>query len=408
MNNDHVKPIMCLNRDRTISSIDPIELKRSIKSDNVKYYLFPVGIEETQFLVFKPSQILYKISSVDISLVLSATSLRNGIPHVACNGHPKSIHCNDIVEFYNTMHSFSKMSVFNIISNSKSENDYADKSFFTISAFEMKVKYLNGKEDKFKLKNKDRERVIHLCDNAAPMLNALLMAIDDFFEIGDNYNTHRLIPSETMPTIYIDVENSLWQSEKDVEKKDKRLFKVLPYDKIDPFRHNYGYIKSFNMTMNGSIAFIPPEDYALLKQYCCDYSFERGRFIFTTYCEMTHPDIWPYEERVNSENIYLDSNNFYCHDQVEYKLLTMSDILESLHMMIYMIQSYKTMESIMEMTDDIRQYMVEILLVIKHTKDNAGLKQFRFNITDKEIDDRTDGMYNDFFKELRAFIETYC
>ena len=76
--------------------------------------------------------------------------------------------------------------------------------------------------------------------------------------------------------------------------------------------------------------------------------------------------------------------------------------------MIYMIQSYKTMESIMEMTDDIRQYMVEILLVIKHTKDNAGLKQFRFNITDKEIDDRTDGMYNDFFKELRAFIETYC
>ena len=67
MNNDHVKPIMCLNRDRTISSIDPIELKRSIKSDEVKYYLFPLGIEESQFLVFKPNQILYKISSVDIS-----------------------------------------------------------------------------------------------------------------------------------------------------------------------------------------------------------------------------------------------------------------------------------------------------------------------------------------------------
>lgn len=405
---NEIKPIICLNRDRSTSFIDSYDLKRSIKSDEVKYYLFPTGVEEKQYLVFKPKQILYKIDSVDISLVLSATSIRDGISSVACGGHPKNIHCKNVLEFYNAMHSFSKMSAFNIISNCKSDSDFADKSFFTISAFEMTVKFTNGKKDKFRMKDKDKYRVIRFNNDSAPMLDALLMAIDDFFEIGDNYHKDRLIPSEIMPTFYIDVGTSTWFDEDDIKKRNKKQTKVVSYKKMDPFEHNYGYIKSFNLNINGTIAFIPPEDYALLKKYCCDYSMDRGRFILTTYCEMTHPDTWTYEDRINSEDIYTDVNNFYCHNQVEYKLLTYSDILEALHMMIYMIQSYKTMESILNITDDVRQYMVEILLVIKNVKDSVGLAQFRFNITDREIDDRSEGLYNDFFNELRAFIETNC
>lgn len=411
---EKIKPIICLNRNGTVSSIEAIELKKSIKSDDVKYYLFPVGVEEMQYLVFKPDQILYKISTVDISLVLSATRYEMGYTSIACDGHPKNIHCKDIIEFYNAMHSFSKMSAFNILSNSDNEGDYSDKVFFTISAFNMTVKFSNGKEKSFKFKNKHMFDIASVSTDSAPMLRSLIMEIDDFFEIGDSYNKHRLIPAETMPTLYIDVENSVWQSETDIKKKGKRnteafiYHKVIPYDKMDPFRHDYGYIRSFNLNLNDSIAFIPPEDYALLKKYCSNNYVRVGEFNFVTYCEMTHPDTWTYEDRINTEDIYLDTNNFYCHRNVSYHLITISDILEALHMMIYMIQSFKTIESFMNITEDIRQYMVEILLVIKYIKMPPWLAQFRFNITDKEIDDRSDGMYNDFFRELRAFIENNC
>lgn len=411
---EKVKPIICLNRNGVVSSIDSVELKKSIKSDEIKYYLFPVGVEEMQYLVFKPNQILHKISTVDISLVLSSTQYEIGVTNVSYNGHPRNIHCNNIIEFYNAMHSFNKLAAFNILSNSENESDYYEKIFFTVSAFNMNVKFNNGKERKFRFKNKHADDIATISTNSAPLLQSLLMEIDDFFEIGDTYKKHRLIPSETCPTLYIDVENSLWQSEEDIKRKGKRhlllssYHKIIPYDKMNPFRHDYGYIKSFNLNMNGTIAFIPPEDFALLKQYCCDYSCEIGRFNFVTYCEMTHPDTWTYEDRITTDNIYVDISNFYCRRKVSYQLLTISDILESLHMMIYMIQSFKTIESFTNFSEEIYQYMSEVFIVIKNVKGVNNLKQFTFNITDKEIDDRSDGMYNDFFKELRAFIKSNC
>ena len=395
------KNIVCLMKDHTVKRINCDNLKKYCKSGDVKHVMIPVGIEEAQFIVLNPKHVLYNLSSVDIIMNLGITRVYDSI--YATDSPIKKIHCDNVVEFYQIMHSFQKMSAFNIICNSDSLSNFHDKEYYSVSSFEMKVTDKHGTR-KFRLTEDDKNRVPNYSTATPCMISALLLAIDDFFGVGRNYGKPSIISGDTQPTFYIDLELGLWQTDNDIKNK-KKYFKILSYSDINPYEYSLPYVKSFNMKLCGSIAFVPPEDWALLKEYSSSTYQEIALFTTVSYCEMTSPDIWPYEDRIDTEIIYTDSSNFYCPSQNRYSLYTASDIMEILHIMVYIIRSMSTLKQI-SLNDDITKFCAEILFAVKFENGYESFNDhysFKFNLFDDEIDD-CESVYNRFFLELRKFV----
>ena len=388
------KQIVVFLKDHTVKITSCDNIKKICKSGEAKYVLIPVGIEESQFIVLNPKYVMYNILSADITMNLGITRIYDSI--YATDSPIKKIHCDNMVEFYQIMHSFQKMSAFNIVFNSNSLSDFADKEFYSVSSFEMVINTKKGTR-KFVLTEEDKNRVTNYRDDSPCMIAALTKAVDEFFYIGESYGKPSLIPGETQPTFYVDFGIGVWQSDDDVKKN--KYFDIIAYKDIDPFDIKLPYAKSFNMHLNGSISFVPPEDWALLKKYTSNMFSEIALFSTAIYCEMTSPDIWPYEDRIDVETIYTDTSNFYCPIKNDYPLYTTSDLFEILHMIIHIIKSMITIKQI-AINNEIDRFCAEVMLVLQLRDKN---ETFKFNVFDDEIDN-DDGIYNRFMTDLRKFI----
>ena len=320
-----------LTKDKHVDVYDDADIKEFLNKDYMKH-LFPVDTDASIFTCLEPCEVLKEFKKAVISFKISLYDLNRNIfasdkSEFFVDGTKRSItEITNVSDFIMFLHSLIKLHSFNQMFQTR---DKYGAYLFVLTDFVMEVKYGNTKsslkiKEKHRKLNNDFLGVLNEGKNMNTFLiPTVLLAIDDFFGIGQKHHK---------PQLFNSMDRKIYLNEK-----------LTKWDTHNSFSGQT--LISESLINSNAVTFVNTDVDSILGKLKMDEYTPNRRCIAGTvkicqYIEMVDEDDIPIEEPLTISAIHSMALTWFdVYDILTYPLYTPADYIEAACMAYYMLRT---------------------------------------------------------------------